>query len=227
LNAKRAARLKEASKEDRSEGEIPSFACYVMPYRLMETSEGYLLLAEVYTPNSNINPYYSGPYYYSPFYYGPAMGYGPYFRARPYMPNQNDSRTNSSIRTNETVVIAFDNNGQVRWDHSLKLDEVDLPATEQATDFVVFSNNLFLAYKKELEIKIKAVMLADNTTEDLTQKIKPLEPADELRNDQENDGGIRYWYGNAFYVWGIQTVRNPNKEDRVRDVFYINKVVMK
>jgi hypothetical protein len=227
LNPKRAARLKEVSNEDKAEGKIPSFACYAMPYRIMETTEGYVLLAEVYTPNSNINPYYSGPYYYSPYYYGPSMGYGPYFRSRPYAPGPNDNRTNSSIRVNATVVIAFDNNGQVRWDHSLKIEEIDLPSTEQATDFVSIKNKVFLAYKKELDLKIKSIVLSEKKVEDITQKLKSLDPGDELRNDRENDGGLRYWYGNSFFVWGIQTVRNPNRTDRVRDVFYINKVVAK
>jgi hypothetical protein len=227
LNAKRAARLKETSKEYLGTGKIPPFATYAMPYRIMETADGYLLLAEIYTPNSNINPYYTGPYYYSPFYYGPSMGYGPSFRPRPYTPGPNDNRTNASIRTNETVVVAFANNGQVLWDHSLKLDDIDLPGTEQATDFVVVDKKLFLGYKKELELKIKSINLSDHSFEDITQKIKSLEPADEIRNDQDNEGGLRYWYGNTFYTWGVQTIRNPNKADRLRDVFYINKVVAK
>jgi len=225
LNPKRAARLKESSKEDKVDGKIPSFSAYVMPYRVVETPKGYLLLAEVYTPNSNTNPYYTGPYYYSPFYYGPAMGYGPYFRTRPYAPGPNDNRTNSSIRSNQGAVIAFDTNGEVLWDQSFKLDAIDMPTTEQATDFAVRNDKLFMVYKKELEIKIKAVHLVDETVEEISEKIKPLETADDIREDREAEGGIRFWYGHTFYVWGIQTIRNPTKEDRVRDVFYINKVV--
>ncbi|RAV99804.1 hypothetical protein [Pseudochryseolinea flava] len=227
LNPKRVARLKEISKEDKSDGKIPSFSAYVMPYRLVEKPEGYLLLAEVYTPNSNINPYYTGPYYYSPYYYGPAMGYGPYFRSRPYAPGPNDNRTNTSIRTNQSAVISFNNSGEVRWDQSYKLEDIDLPSTEQASDFLVTKNSVFLVYKKEFDIKVKAIDLPDDNTEEITEKIKPSENGDEIRDEEENEGGVRFWYGNNLYVWGLQTIRNLSKEDRVRDVFYINKVTVK
>ena len=36
--------------------------------------------------------------------------------------------------------------------------------------------------------------------------------------------GILHWVGNSFYMWGYQTVRNPNNEEKVREVFYLNKV---
>ena len=153
------------------------------------------------------------------------MGYGPYFRSRPYAPGPNDNRVNTSIRTNQSAVIAFDMNGNVLWDQSFKLDAIDMPSTEQATDFIIRKDKVFLAYKKEFDIKLKAINLTDETVEDISEKIKPSEDGDEIREDRESEGGLRFWYGHSFYVWGIQTIRNTGKEDRVRDVFYINKVV--
>ena len=52
------------------------------------------------------------------------------------------------------------------------------------------------------------------------------DPADDIRSEKDYEGGVRQWYNNTFYVWGYQTIRNVTKDDRVRDVFYINKVVV-
>ena len=48
----------------------------------------------------------------------------------------------------------------------------------------------------------------------------------EVRHEREQNGGILHWVGNSFYMWGYQTIRNPNNEERVREVFYLNKVVV-
>ena len=58
-------------------------------------------------------------------------------------------------------------------------------------------------------------------------KVKTSDPLDEIKSEKEFEGGVRHWFANSFYVWGYQSVRNSTKEDKVRDVFYINKVVAK
>ena len=52
-------------------------------------------------------------------------------------------------------------------------------------------------------------------------------PLDEIRSEKEFEGGVRQWLPDAFYVWGYQALRNTTQEDRMRDVFYIIKVVVK
>jgi hypothetical protein len=225
LSPKRAQRLKEATKEDEDAGKIPSFSAYVMPYKITETKDGYLMLAEVYSPNASVNPYYSSPYYYNPYYYGPAMGYGSYYRMRPYQPYPyNTTKSTTEINTHATVLVAYDGKGKLLWDYSAKLDQIDMPSTEQATDFCMVNNKVIFLYKKEYTLKFKSIGIKDDQTADISEEVKPLEVSDEIRSEKETEGGVRYWYGNTFYVWGYQTIRNTTKEDRVRDVFYINKV---
>jgi hypothetical protein len=233
LNPKRANKIKESTRASIANGREPSFTSYVMPFRVAETAEGFVMLAEVYNPSSSMNPYYNSPYgrpyYGNPYnYYNPFWpGYYPGMRMyRPYTYGDH-SRNSDNIKLYETVAVAFDPQGNLIWDHSITLDDVKRPALEQVGDFYTDSDNLHFIYKKESELKIKSISLGEGTANEVTEKIKLKEPSDEVRSEKELEDGVRHWVGNTFYVWGYHTIRNPeNKENRVRDVFYINKIVV-
>lgn len=232
LNQKRAAKIKKQTKEAASVGRKPSFSAHVMPFRIVEDEKGFYILAEVYQPSGSSSSMYSNnPYYYNPFY--SPYGYHPFYNGfyypgmrrmyRPYMYGPS-SRNANEIKSLETVVIHLDEKGAVKWDQSLKLEEVRLPALEQVGDFVVINNAVYLLYKKESELKIKSIALGGGEVSEETQKVRTLEENDVIRSEKESEGGVRHWFGNSFYVWGYQTIRNTTKKERVRDVFYINRV---
>lgn len=230
LNSKRANRIKENTREDIQAGRKPSFSTYVMPFKVEEHPEGFLMLAEVYNPSSNTNPYYNSPYanpyYYNPYYYNPFFsGYYPGMRMyRPYQGN--NVKDANEIRTYSSVLVAFDASGKPIWDQSIKLDEVKRPALDQVSDYYYANPYVYFVYKKESDLTIKIISISDGDTKEHTEKIKLKEAHEELRNEKEFEGGIKHWAGNSFYIWGYQTIRNAqHKDDRVRDVFYINKAV--
>ena len=233
LNPKRAEKIKESTEDAVVDGRKPAFSSYVMPFRIEETSGGFLMLAEVYNPSSSTSPYYNSPYghpYYSNpyYYYSPFWpGYYPGMRMyRPYMYGD-QFRNSDNIKLYETVVVAFDPSGKMIWDQSITLDDLKRPALEQVSDFYSDDENLYLLYKKESELKIKTISLEEGTASEATEKIRLKEEGEEIRSEKELEDGLRHWTGNTFYLWGYHTVRNPaRKEDRVRDVFYINKLVV-
>jgi hypothetical protein len=231
LNPKRAEKIKENSRDDVKDGRLPNFTSYVMPYRLTEHKDGFLLMAEVYNPVSTMSPYYSNPYYYNPYYnpYGNLYGMPFYYPGmsrmyRPYMYG-NNARNVDEIKTSQTVLLSFDAHGKIVWDQSMQLDEMKMPGIEQVSDFVLLDDKVCFLYKKESELKVKTVMLTDGSTKEAVEKINLPDPQDVIRSEREFDGGVRHWIGNSFYVWGYHTIRNNSKDDRVRDVFYVNKVV--
>jgi hypothetical protein len=233
MSPKRAARIKDNTREDILKNDKPSFTAYVMPFKIEEHPEGYILLAEVYHPSSSTNPYYnspySNPYYNNPYsYYNPFWpGYYPGMRMyRPYSYGSN-SRSTDEIRTYESVLIAFDPKGNRIWDQSVKLDEVKKPALEQLSDYFYNKSSVYFMYKKESELLSKVISMADGSAKESSQKIRLSDPVDEIRSENENEDGIKHWTGNSFYMWGYHTIRNVHKEDRVRDIFYINKVVVR
>jgi len=110
-------------------------------------------------------------------------------------------------------------------DQSLALDNIKVESTEQVSDFNIANDNITFLYKKESELKFKKINKSEGPVQEQTEKIKTNDPMDEIRSERDSDGFVRQWYGNSFFVWGYQTIRNIKSEDRVRDVFYINKVV--
>lgn len=227
LKEKRASKIKENAKEDAKAGKEPSFTSHVMPFRIAENNSGFYLLAEVYNPSSSASmngpyPYPNNPY--GPYPYWPGGFYYPGL-SRMYRPYMYGQQTNSTdVKTLATVLVAFDGNGQVKWDQSIKVEDINLPGVEQISDFTVTNEKAFLIYKKESELKVKTVVLGDDASTEHTENVKTLEDADVIRSEKESENGVRHWYKNSFYVWGYQTIKNATREDRVRDVFYINRV---
>jgi hypothetical protein len=233
LSPKRAEKIKESTHEAVADGRKPSFSSHVMPFRIEETPEGFVMLAEVYSPSSTSSPYYNSPYG-RPYYANPYYYYNPYWPGyypgmrmyRPYAYGD-PIRNNDNIKVYSTVAVAFNAKGDVIWDQSITLDEIKRPALEQVSDFYSDSDNLHFVYKKESELMVKSVSLEEGTATESTEKIKLMDSAEEVRNEKELEDGVRHWFDNSFYVWGYHTVRNPQKKDnKVRDVFYINKVVV-
>jgi hypothetical protein len=234
INPKRAERIKANSKEDAKTGTIPNFTTYVMPFRVMEYSEGFLVLAEIYNPVTNLSPYYSNPYYYNP--YNSPYGLNPYTpgyyypgMSRMYRPYSygNNVRNVEEIKTIASVLISFDAGGKLNWDYSLTFDEMKMPGIEQVSDFALHDQKVHFIYKKESDLIVKSVDLNDQSVTDAKEKVKTAVIEDVIRSEREYEGGVRHWVGNSFFTWGYQTVRNAGKDDRVRDVFYINKIVVR
>ena len=227
MKESRARRIQENTREVVKNGGIPNFINYVMPYRIQEYEGGFLLFAEAYSPSSSFSDF-SRPYstyYYSPYYsmygwYYP--GYGRLY-SRPY--SYGYRTRNQEIKTYESMVISFAPDGTVQWDRSLQLDDVRKGSLEQVADFNYVNGHIVFVQKDESEIKARWI-LPENGEDDetVTQKILLPNPEDEIRSEKEDEGGIQYWYGNNFFVWGYHSIRNTTLKERVREVFYINKV---
>jgi hypothetical protein len=233
LNPKRAQRIRDNTRDDLLAKRKPSFTNYVIPFKIEENKNGFLMLAEVYNPSTTVNPYYnspySNPYYNNPGYYNPFWpNYYPGMRMyRPYSYGNNAVKNADEIRTIQSVLVAFDPQGNRLWDQSFKMDEMRKPSLEQVSDYFYDGENAFFIYKKESDLKVKIINTNDGATKESSEKIKLSDPSDEIRSESEHNDGIKHWFNNTFYIFGYQTLRNAHKDQRVRDVFYINKMVVK
>jgi hypothetical protein len=234
LKPARVKRIKESAEKAIAAGRNTEWADYVMPYKIEENKNGFLLLAEVYERSSSMsqynNPYGSPMYggYSSPYYYNPYMPYY-YYPSRMYRPYNfgNNVKNTEEIRTTEAVLLSLDSKGNLLWDQSLKIKDAKRSSLEQISDFHLSKGDVYFLFRdKENELKVKKIEIDNNEASDSTIQIKLSQPFDEYRSERE-ELGIKKWYDNVFYAWGYQTIRNiNNKDDRVRDVFYINKIVV-
>lgn len=229
LKPKKASKIKLKTSSAIEAGKIPDFADHVMPFKIVEHEKGFLLLAESYTSSGSSNQYpVNSPYNSSP-YYSPYGGYYPSNRVySPYpLSYGNNVQNAEEIKTIESVVLAFDETGTVLWDYSLPLTGIKMQSLEQVCDFTLTENNIHFLYKNESELKIKTINLDDQEVVEKSEKIQLSHPADELRSESEQVGSVKHWFGKNFYVWGYQSIRNKeNAANKIKQVFYINKVVV-
>ncbi|MEQ9414163.1 MAG: hypothetical protein RIF39_10050, partial [Cyclobacteriaceae bacterium] len=219
LPSKRVSRIKEKSKERSELGKSPDYKAYMLPVRIEENKEGFYLLSEMYDPASSTgrsargnynNPYYG--YGYSPYSNSPFTNR---YSNSPY--SYNNTSQNTSAKMIESVLTMFDNQGEIVWDNSLKYDNIKRFVTEQVSDFTIKDELIFLSYKNESKLHVSTSALALEPEMD-TLNIPLKNPSDIIRNEVEEDSGIRYWYGDFSFVWGYQSIKNTERktEDFVR-----------
>ncbi len=226
LPGKKSGKIKEKAQKQKNLSHLPNYKAYVVPIRIEEKSNGFYLLAEMYTQSTNFDLYPTSPNY-NPY----SNGYSPtgaspfsnrsYSAPYPYNPPRNPS-----VEMIQTMVMQFGGRGQVEKDVSMKLDDIRQPGLEQVGDFLVAGDSVFMTYKKEGEIFYQNASGDPEEKSSIKQaKVKLLSPYDALKNEDEDTGGVRFWYDQHFFVWGFQTIKNSTIEgNQTRHVFYVNKI---
>jgi hypothetical protein len=232
LKPRKQEKIKAKAQLLRSQGKMPDYRTHVIPYRMEERSNGFYVLAEQYFPSNNVSPY-SSPYApMNPYGYNSPYGMSPYSMNRFYSPFYNTpyyaSNRNSDVRMVQSVVLELNAKGAITKDASLKIEDTKQPSLDQVSDFAFIKDSVVLMYKKE-----SAIMYQEEAGEEgekpniQSTPIRLMTPQDILRNENEGEGALRHWYGQSFYLWGFQTIRNTtNTNDPTRRVFYINKLTV-
>ncbi len=227
LKPKKIASIKLRTQRSLELGKIPDFTNYVMPFKIVEHTNGFLLLAGSYIPSTTGNP--TSRYSTAETNYPSYTPYGSlYPTTRTPAPGYtygNNVANNQEVKNVHGAVVAFDNAGGVLWDYSIKLEKIKKQSLEQVVDFYTNDDGLLLLYKKESEIRQKEVEFSSGQATEFTDEIRLKDSYDEIRNEDNPTGLIQHWYGSNFYVWGYQTIRNKHNAAKTRQVFYINKVV--
>jgi hypothetical protein len=233
LKPKKASSIRSKTNTALKEGRIPDFTNHIIPYKIIENDQGFLLLAESFQSTSNpqssrtsYDPHYY-PYYTSPRGFESTYPTGPstYNRMRTYNRNVINEE---EIKPIQMVVVSFEGSGSILWDYSVKLKDIKTNIIEQVADFQIDTDSIRFLYKKESELRIKSINLDDSESVEKTYKIKLRDMIDELRMERSQEGSVKHWYDKSFYVWGYQTIRNRAKgEFKTREVFYINKILVR
>jgi hypothetical protein len=92
---------------------------------------------------------------------------------------------------------------------------------EQVSDFVCAPTKCTLIYSKEKEIHYQISQLDGVALMDERVSIQLKSPTESVR-DNDEVSLARFWYGSFFFLFGNQTIRSMEGENR--EVFYINKL---
>ncbi len=239
LPPKRATKIKGRADKRRQAQKPPYYRTNVHIVKIEESAKGFLLLAELYIPatNSNYppynnnNPYYANSYY-NPYGFNPMMGRyynSPYYNSpySYYNPPYGTSNRNTDVTLIHSSLVIFDQQGKLKGDFGFAMADVKLPTLDQVSDFYA-SGKFIQFYKKEKEIYVATNWEDGNGSEQDTAKIRLKSVQDVVRNESEDQGGVRYWFGPFAYAWGYETIKNKNEQsgDHVRYVYYVNKIKM-
>lgn len=209
-------RIQKRVSRKKARGRMPKFKYQLFIHEIFSKGDVNILVAEAYYPRyasgtsfgtSGIsNPYYGSSYY----------GYNSYRYTRVFM----------GYKYTHAVVMAFDSKGAILWDNSFKTNDITSYNLEESVAVNVQGDKAVIMYLDDGDLKSKVVE-GDEVLEGKTYNpIKLLHPGDKEMNRDNEISGVRNWYENYLYSFGIQKVKNktfPRKE-RKRRVFYINKI---
>jgi len=226
LKPKAAAKTKMKSENRRKLGKIPEFKANVLPARIEETKNGFLFYMEAYYSSANVNnnrwnnnPY--GNYPYSPYGYNPYRSFNSPFNygyGYPYTFGNNNTPDTKMLQGSLAV---FNEKGELVADHGLKLDNFKMVSPEQVSDFNYAPTKYTLVYSKEKEIRYQVSQLDGVALMDERVSIQLKSPTESVR-DNDEVSLARFWYGSFFFLFGNQTIRSTEGENR--EVFYVNKL---
>ena len=121
------------------------------------------------------------------------------------------------------ILLAFDDDGELRWQTSVKFDNELCSALFAHSTEAVAGDELLVASAGQQTLRYE--VFDDAGTRLLGQEVMPLDFL--YRTDSyeaDYDVGIMPWYGTRFLVHGCQLVQNPALRITRRTVFYIQKL---
>jgi len=216
MKEKREKRIKKKVKRRKEKGKRLKFNYRLMIHEMFEQNGQYILIGEAYYPKYRHNNIYNGG--------ALAASSRPFYRNSVY---DNSTYMLQEYEYTHAVVVGFDRNGNLLWDHSFELSDIETLTLKNFVEISREDDRLVLVYVEDDEIKSKVIqgnkILEDKSSNPIKLKYKDDELAYEAYNTSEE---IKFWYEKTFYVYGAQHIRNTEIEspNNDRKVFYINKI---
>ncbi|MGC4022020.1 MAG: hypothetical protein QM734_08790 [Cyclobacteriaceae bacterium] len=220
MKAKREKRIKDRIERRHIKGKKIKFNYRFLVHELITDGDQFILTGEAFYPKyagrssyPNLSPYNST----SPW------GYGPNARYYPPTYNRPNDLVFDGFQYTHAVAIGFDKNGTLKWDNSFEINGIKTFELEQYVKIVPRQNHIVLLYLYENLIRSK--IIKDNQViEGTTQN-----PVKTFNGQEQEAHGIRsnkleHWFGNHFFAYGIQNLKDAEIPNQTRTVFFINKL---
>ncbi len=209
MKAKREKRIKERIERRKIKGKKIKFNYRLMVHELVPYNDQFIMLGEAFFPRYSTRsstPFGSS---YSPWSYGLPITY-----SRTY----GSDLVFDGYQYTHAVAIGFDKNANLVWDNSFEINGIKVGQLEQFVKIFPTPDHIVLAYIFENDIRTK-IIKGDQVIEGTVQNSMSTNNNKEAISTQ--NGKLEYWYGNHFFVHGIQYIKS---NDNTRKVFFIAKL---
>ncbi|MTI22119.1 hypothetical protein E1176_13900 [Fulvivirga sp. RKSG066] len=224
MRPRRAERIREKVKRREVAGKDYDYRTRLLMHDIDKTENGFLVSAEVYDPRydrTNRTEFQNS-------YFDNTQNYN--FTGANYQYVRQPNRLVNVDGANhfeflESIVLHLDKQGKLKWDQSLKIEDVEAASLAAVTDVAKKDEQILMLYRNEENISYKYLVDQDSSIQ-ATEPIKLNDEYDEIKHNYDLIGGTEYWYGNHFFVWGYHKVENKVAVDvdKRRNVLFINKV---
>jgi hypothetical protein len=202
MKAKRAARVKERVERRKVQGKKIRLNYRFMVHDIIKENGNFLMIGEAFYPK-----------------YGSAGYYGSYT----YFPGY---QAFEGYKYTHAIIIAFDSDGKLIYDNSFEINDVLSFQLDQLVSINVQEGKIILLYTYENIIRSKIIQGDEVLEGKAFNEIELAFEDDIVGNKNSEMGGLKKWYGDYFFAYGVQKIKNLRGSVVVtREVFYINKIV--
>lgn len=214
MSERREKRVKERIERRKSLGKKIKFNYRLMVHDIIERENEYILVGEAYYPRYRST---SSTYGRSVAGFGGFGGvpnsFNPYF---------------IGYRYTHAVVVGFSKSGDIIWDNSFEINDVQTPVLREFVNVTVDEDGdkIVLLYLYDNTIRSKIIQ-GDKILEGITfNPVKLSFESDEARSTDKEVEGLEKWYDNKLFGYGKQKIKNLKDKDVKlnRRIFYINKI---
>jgi len=209
-------RIQKRTSRKKSRGREPKFSYRLYIHEIVAKGDLNMLIAEAYYARYSSGSTYSSSGYGNSMGYGNGVGYNPYGAPQMFL----------GYKFTHAIIVAFDSKGDVVWDNSFKTNDITSYNLEESVAVNVQGDKAVIMYLDDGELKSKVVQ-QDSVLEGKTYNpVRLMYPDDKEMNRDAEIGGVRNWYDNYLYSFGIQKLKNKTymRKERRRRVFYLNKI---
>ena len=213
MKVKREKRMKDRIERKKIKGKKIKLNYRLLVHDVLEENGSNILLGEAFYPKYSSRPTYSS-------YFG-------YNRFTPSGRNFSGNQSNlEGYQYTHAVLIGFDNKGALLWDNSFEINDVISPTLQKYIQVLPYQDYTVLFYMYEDVVHTKIIKKNEVLEGKQEDEIVTLYEGDKINDTEEDEGGLKEWYGPYFYAFGVQKIKNVQNEEvkMNRKVFFINKI---
>ncbi len=214
MKARREQRVRNRIERRKIKGKKLKFNYRVLVHDLIESDDQYILLGEAFYPKYRNVSGSQGGNFFNPVW---TVNRGLY----------SSSLVFDGYRYTHAVVMGIDREGNLLWDNSFEINDVISFELEQFVHAASSGDNVVLLYVYDNQIRSKIIQGDDVLEGKELLDIRLKYDSDHVNEGATNILGMEKWYGNVFFTYGTQNVRNLEQKgvELQRRVFFINKVL--